>query len=127
MYQLTINFFILIISKENWDNVFQILNVVQMLFFNTQTFFSDFQAIDILNDDFGESEDNLSIRTLSERESSPVSFAVSPVGSVHENDNDFIADDVLLRGSPRLSDPSRFKFSILKKTDNLFNVIVSYV
>jgi len=74
-------------------------------------------AIDILNDDFGESEDNLSIRTLSERESSPVSFAVSPVGSVHENDNDFIADDVLLRGSPRLSDPSSFhRAALLHRT-----------
>ena len=40
------------------------------------------QAVGILNDDFGESDDNLSFRSISERESSPVSMAVSPVGSI---------------------------------------------
>ena len=66
-----------------------------------------FQAADILNDDFGESEDNLSIRTLSERESSPVSFAVSPVGSVHETDTECSFEDGLLTGSPHLNSPAR--------------------
>jgi len=74
-------------------------------------------AIDILNDDFGESEDNLSIRTLSEREFSPVSFAVSPVGSAHETDNEHVFDDGLLRGSPRLGDPSSYqKAALLHRT-----------
>ena len=77
---------------------------------------SDWQAIDILNDDFGESEDNLSIRTLSEREFSPVSFAVSPVGSAHETDNEHVFDDGLLRGSPRLGDPSRYELLNVKYT-----------
>jgi len=65
-------------------------------------------AADILNDDFGESEDNLSIRTLSERESSPVSFAVSPVGSVHETDTECSFEDGLLTGSPHLNSPASY-------------------
>lgn len=65
------------------------------------------QAVDILNDDF-ESDDNLSIRTLSERESSPMSSAVSPIGSIHETDAEMSGrEDGLLRGSPALGNPSR--------------------
>ncbi len=65
------------------------------------------QAVDILNDDF-ESDDNLSIRMLSERESSPMSSAVSPIGSVYETDAEMSGrEDCLLRGSPTLGNPSR--------------------
>ena len=101
--------FVLFQLKVNQDTIIDILNNIQILFKNIEivSFFSDWQAMDILNDDFGDSEDNLSIQTLSEREFSPVSFAVSPVGSVHETDNEIVSDDVLLRGSPCLSDPSR--------------------
>ena len=64
------------------------------------------QAAELLNDDF-ESDDNLSIRTLSERESSPMSSAVSPIGSLHETDAETSGrEDDLLRGSPILGNVS---------------------
>lgn len=68
------------------------------------------QAADILHDDYGESDDNLSIRTLNmERESSPMSSAVSPIGSLNgdsEPENSGI-DEELLGASSSIIDPSR--------------------
>ena len=64
------------------------------------------QATDILHDDFGESDDNLSIRTM--RESSPMPSAVSPIGSLYgDSDADENGDDRLLGGSPTLKDRTR--------------------
>lgn len=64
------------------------------------------QAAELLNDDF-ECNDNLSMRTLSERESSPMSSAVSPIGSLHEIDAEISGrEDSLMRGSPILENAS---------------------
>ena len=74
------------------------------------------QAVGILNDDFGESDDNLSFRSISERESSPVSMAVSPVGSIGgDTDGDDSAENALLRGSPVTVDPSRYLVQVETK------------
>ncbi|XP_046455824.1 uncharacterized protein LOC124203192 isoform X3 [Daphnia pulex] len=67
------------------------------------------EAAELLNDDF-ECNDNLSMRTLSERESSPMSSAVSPIGSLHEIDAEISGrEDSLMRGSPILENASEFR------------------
>lgn len=60
---------------------------------------------DILNDDL-EVDDNLSIRSMGE--SSPMSTAVSPIGSINETDAEMSGrEDGLLMDSPALGSASR--------------------
>lgn len=67
------------------------------------------EAVETLRDDF-ESDDNLSIRAVSERESSPMSSAVSPIGSFHETDAEISGrEDVLLAVSPAIGNTSEFQ------------------
>ncbi|KZS05981.1 Uncharacterized protein APZ42_030712 [Daphnia magna] len=67
------------------------------------------EAVETLRDDF-ESDDNLSIRAVSERESSPMSSAVSPIGSFHETDAEISGrEDGLLAVSPAIGNTSEFQ------------------
>ncbi|XP_059352530.1 uncharacterized protein LOC130700324 isoform X1 [Daphnia carinata] len=67
------------------------------------------EAVETLRNDF-ESDDNLSIRAVSERESSPMSSAVSPIGSFHETDAEISGrEDGLLAVSPAIGNISEFQ------------------
>ena len=97
--------------------------------FSTQGLWHFVQLDDILNDNFDESDDNLSFRSAYERESSPMpSVPVSPISSFHETDAENSGlEDVLFNDSPIASKPTRFLSLISLVHQSLSNFLVNAV
>lgn len=98
--------------KNSCANALENLHEVTDLLFNLKACSNSYilKVDDILNNDFGESDDNLSFRSTFERESSPMpSVPVSPISSFVETDAENSGwEDGLLGESPMVAKPTRF-------------------